>query len=185
MSELKPKLVLAKSNRGGRFKLLLLLLFTFGLGVFIGTKMKTVEITDSEAFKGKNAKIGNIRIDVQKKEEITSGDSNLTASILAPNQVKNGKEVDNSTPLSESRIDKIYKYTVQVSAFESMKKAQRVVSELKVKGYDAYLVPTSNSLVETWNLIKVGKFETQEEAQTAANILQEKEMLEAIIEELK
>src|SRR3990172_6778725 len=163
MSELKPKLVLAKSNRGGRFKLLLLLLFTFGLGVFIGTKIKTVDITDSEAFKGKNAKIGNFRIDVQKKE----------------------KEVDNSTLLSESRIDKIYKYTVQVSAFESMKKAQRVVSELKVKGYDAYLVPTSNSLGETWNLIKVCKFETQEEAQTAANILQEKEMLEAIIEELK
>jgi len=68
------------------------------------------------------------------------GKSNLTLSILAPNPVKNGKEIEKSTPLSGSLTDKIYKYTIQVTAFEGMEKAQRVVNELKEKDYDAYSV---------------------------------------------
>src|SRR5574341_1481464 len=185
MNELKPKLVLAKSKRGGRFKLILLLVFAFGIGVFIGTKIKTVDRMESEAFKSKNAKIDNTGVDVPKKEDTVSGDADLTTSTLAPNKVKNGKEIEESTPLSDSLTDKIYKYTIQVAAFVEMGKAQRVVNKLKEKGYDAYIVSVSNSKGETWNLIKVGKFETRQEAQTVAKLLQQKEASEAVIEELK
>ncbi|MGH7801452.1 MAG: SPOR domain-containing protein [Thermodesulfobacteriota bacterium] len=185
MSELKPKLVLAKSKRGGGFKLILLLLFTFGIGVFVGTKIGTVNIVERDAFTSKEAKVSNSGIDTKGKGESDLGKSNLPVSTLAPNPVKNGKEIEESTPLSESLTDKIYEYTIQVAAFEGMEKAQRVVNELKEKDYDAYIVSVSNSRGEAWNLIKVGKFETREEAQTAANLLQQKEASEAVIEELK
>ncbi len=99
--------------------------------------------------------------------------------------MKNGKEIEESTPLSERSTHKTYKYTIQVAAFEGMEKAQGIVNELNEKGYDAYIAPISNSRGETWNLIKIGRFNTLQEAQEAANILHQKEMMEAVIEELK
>ena len=47
------------------------------------------------------------------------------------------------------------------------------------------IVSVSNSRGEAWNLIKVGKFETREQAQTAANLLQQKQASETVIDELK
>ncbi len=159
---------------------------SFGIGVFIGTRIGTVNIVERDAFTSKEAKVSNSGIDTKGKGESDLGKSNSTASTFAPNPVKNGKEIEESTPLSESLTDKIYKYTIQVAAFEGMEKAQRVVSELKEKDYDAYIVSVSNSRGEAWNLIKVGKFETREQAQTAANnLLQQKQASEAVIEELK
>ena len=95
---------------------------------------------ERDASTSKEAKVSNSGIDTKGKGESDLGKSDLAVSTFAPNPVKNGKEIEESTPLSESLTDKIYKYTIQVTAFEGMEKAQRVVNELKEKDYDAYSV---------------------------------------------
>ncbi|HLE25648.1 MAG TPA: hypothetical protein VI935_08365 [Thermodesulfobacteriota bacterium] len=67
MGELIPKLVLAKPKRGGRFKLILILLVTFGIGVFVGTAIDTVNILERDASTSKEAKVSNPGIDTKEK----------------------------------------------------------------------------------------------------------------------
>ncbi len=74
-------------------------------------------------------------------------------------------------------------YTLQISAFKKLERAQRVVDELRGKGYDAYIVPTLNSREENWNLIRIGKFKTKEEARNFVVLLREREGIAAIIKE--
>jgi cell division septation protein DedD len=74
-------------------------------------------------------------------------------------------------------------YTVQIAAFKKIERAQKVVDELKEKGYDAYIAPIYNSREENWNLIRIGKFKTNEEAGNFAALLREKEGMVALVKE--
>jgi cell division septation protein DedD len=74
-------------------------------------------------------------------------------------------------------------YTLQVAAFKKMDRAQKVVDELKGKGYDAYIVPADNSREENWNLVRIGKFKTKEEAGNFATVFKETEGMAAILKE--
>jgi len=56
------------------------------------------------------------------------------------------------------------KYTLQVAAFETDKKAQDVVTDLLKKGYDAYSTISVNSRGNKWHLIRIGVFNTYDEA---------------------
>ena len=75
-------------------------------------------------------------------------------------------------------------YRLQVAAFGSIDQANEVVNSLKLRGYDAYIVTTSNSRGEVWNLIKVGKFNTAQEAWNYSAIYQSKEGGEVFVESL-
>jgi len=75
-------------------------------------------------------------------------------------------------------------YRLQVAAFGNLDQANEVVSELRLKGYDAYIVTSSNSRGEVWNLIKVGKFNTAQEAWNFSAIFQSKEGGEVFVESL-
>jgi len=80
---------------------------------------------------------------------------------------------------------KKHKYTLQVAAFKDseMERAQAFVNKLKDKGYDAYIIPVYNSRGEAWNLVRVGKFKTKEEATDLAVLLHEKEGIETFVDE--
>ena len=55
-------------------------------------------------------------------------------------------------------------YTLQVAAFSTPEEAQTLVDEYRTKGYNAYIVPVENSRGEKWNLVKIGKFKTIDQA---------------------
>lgn len=84
---------------------------------------------------------------------------------------------------AESLIDEDT-YRLQVAAFGNIDHANEVTNELRLKGYDAYIVTTSNSRGEVWNLIKVGKFNTAQGAWNFSTIFQSKEGGEVFVESL-
>jgi cell division septation protein DedD len=76
-------------------------------------------------------------------------------------------------------------YTLQIAAFKTMERAEMGANELKRKGYDVYTIPTINSKGESWNLLRMGKFNTEEEAKNFAATLQQKEGIEVIVKEIE
>ncbi|MEK6223481.1 MAG: SPOR domain-containing protein [Thermodesulfobacteriales bacterium] len=75
-------------------------------------------------------------------------------------------------------------YRLQVAAFGNLDDANELVSELELKGYDAYIVTTPNSRGEVWNLIKIGNFQTAREAWNFSTMYQNKEGGEVFVESL-
>lgn len=72
------------------------------------------------------------------------------------------------------------KYTVQVGAYPSPKEADKVVSSLKARGYEAsYAEATVNG--KTWYRVQVGTFITLQEAQNQKKELVEKNHLSSAI----
>ena len=76
-------------------------------------------------------------------------------------------------------------YTLQIAAFKTMERAEMGANELKRKGYDVYTISTINSKGERWNLLRMGKFKTEEEAKNFAATLQQKEGIEVIVKEIE
>ncbi|MGE5443193.1 MAG: SPOR domain-containing protein [Ignavibacteriales bacterium] len=190
MDELRPKLILTKPGRRGvsRFTFFLILLITFALGVFVGTKIKNINI---QVVEKKEASVSNSETRVQGDEKKSyHKEDRLSVATATIEPIKSGEESKKHLkpqelkPLGEFEIYEADKYTIQVAAFEEMGRAQRVANELKEKGYDAYIVSTYNSKGKAWDLIKVGKFKTKEEAQDFASLFQRKESMGAIVEEL-
>ncbi len=189
MDELKPKLILTKPGRRGvsGSTFFLILIITFALGVFVGTKIKNINIQIVEK---KVASISNSETHVQGDEKKSYHEEDRPSVATANVEpIKSGEESKRDLkpqelkPLSESEIYGASGYTIQVAAFKEMERAQKVANELKEKGYDAYVVSTYNSKGEAWDLKKVGKFKTREEAQDFASLFQRKEGMEAIVEE--
>ena len=75
-------------------------------------------------------------------------------------------------------------YTLQIAAFATPQEAEKVVSEYKGKGYDAYTVTITNSRGEEWNLVKIGRFPTIEKAWDESAIFERREGQEAYVETL-
>ena len=63
-------------------------------------------------------------------------------------------------------------FTVQVGAFSSQKNASRLASDLKEKGFDAY-IDAPNAADNSLYRVRVGKFKTKSEAEEAAKSLSE------------
>jgi len=76
-------------------------------------------------------------------------------------------------------------YRLQVAAFGNLDDANEAVKELQLKGYNAYILTTANSRGEVWNLIKVGKFETAQEAWNFSTLYQSKEGGDVFVESLQ
>lgn len=87
-------------------------------------------------------------------------------------------------PVKSTQTLKSVSYTVQVSAFRLVGFAQNHVDELVKDGYDAYLVSSTNSSGDKWHLVKIGKFDSYEEANDFAVIFQQTESLSAQVEEI-
>jgi cell division septation protein DedD len=75
-------------------------------------------------------------------------------------------------------------YRLQVAAFGNMDDASEFVDALKLKGYEAYIVTTSNSRGEVWNFIKIGNVKTAKEAWNLSKIYQSNEGGEVFVESL-
>lgn len=136
-----------------------------------------------------------LSVNVNNKEALS--DSGLTSidPALISGEAKTGEEAPpgntmNTTPenvsTGEIKPDKTIKkgYTLQVGAFEDKTRADNAVSEYRSKGFSAYTVQVTNSKGESWNLVKVGKYSSIEQAWSQAALFKRSLGKEAFVESL-
>jgi hypothetical protein len=73
------------------------------------------------------------------------------------------------------------KYALQVAAFNNSVEAQEMVNRLKKKGYDAYQVTGNAAAKGTLHLVRIGHFESLQEARQFALTFEKKENVKPII----
>jgi cell division septation protein DedD len=73
------------------------------------------------------------------------------------------------------------KYALQLGSYKSRSQAEEMQSELKKKGYQAYILEASIPEKGTWYRVKVGDYEDLEEVRQAASDLKQKEGVSVMI----
>ena len=92
-----------------------------------------------------------------------------------------GKPDDSSESTSardkylSAMINPDHKYTIQVSSFLSKKVANRTVRFYKDKGYPAFIREYSPSEITTFYRVRIGTFQSKEQAQKLGNEIKGKE----------
>jgi hypothetical protein len=76
------------------------------------------------------------------------------------------------------------KFTLQVGAYNNSQEAQELVQQLKKKGYDAYIAPGTAAAKGVLYRVRVGHFQTLQEARQFALAFEKKENLKPIISSL-
>lgn len=188
---MRDRIFISKSKRSGSgFKHFLVLLVVFALGVFVGMKVSNlnIKIVKEEAKEravNAQTEINDSQAKISDSETDNQEVANQLKPVITPT-VSSSPEPPSPTvsPSPSPEPPKVMEYTLQLAAFKGREKAQEFVNELKEKGYYAYFVPVSNSKGETWNLIRVGKFKTRDEAQDFAALFQERERMEVLVKEV-
>lgn len=78
----------------------------------------------------------------------------------------------------------VYGYTLQIAAFASPEDAQEAADDYRSKGYNAYTVQVENSRGEKWNLVKIGKYRSIEQAWNQSALFKRREGKDAYVETL-
>ncbi|NIU88889.1 MAG: hypothetical protein GWN56_17005 [Nitrosopumilaceae archaeon] len=76
-------------------------------------------------------------------------------------------------------------YTLQIAAFETERKSSEVVQELANKGYNVYSISVVNAHGDHWNLVRLGNFETLEEAREFSELLLSSEGINSIVKSIE
>ncbi len=76
------------------------------------------------------------------------------------------------------------KYTLQVAALNNAAEAQDLVDQLKRKGYESYQVTGSAAARGTLHRVRVGHFQSLQDARQFASIFEKKENMKTIISEV-
>jgi cell division septation protein DedD len=119
------------------------LLGTFALGVFVG-----VRYTQSK----KSAESTPSQLESEKQRDVIK-----EVTPPAPHKVEKVEE------LSQDNVRK--KYTIQLGSFQQKEKAHALQNQLKKQGFLAYVITEKLPERGTWYRVKMGKFDTPEEAQ--------------------
>ncbi len=73
------------------------------------------------------------------------------------------------------------RYSVQVGAFRNSKNANRYVSQLKQKGYGAYIFMKTDPKARTWHTVRIGDYTNLSEASSARSMFRKKEEKQALV----
>jgi cell division septation protein DedD len=76
------------------------------------------------------------------------------------------------------------KYTLQVAALNNAAEAQELVNQLKKKGYEVYQITGSAAARGTLHRVRVGHFQSLQDARQFASIFEKKENMKTIISEV-
>ena len=79
----------------------------------------------------------------------------------------------------------IGRFTVNVGSFRERVRAERLVNELKEKGYKAFVGEATIPQRGTWYRVSVGRFPSREKAQAFARAVKEKEGIDFFVRKLK
>jgi len=77
------------------------------------------------------------------------------------------------------------RYTVNVGSFRKSIRAERLMNELKKKGYKTFVTEATIPQKGTWYRVSLGRFPTRGEAQAFARALKKKEGIDSFVRELK
>lgn len=77
------------------------------------------------------------------------------------------------------------RFTINVASFRERKRAERLVDELKEKGYGAFVGKATIPKKGTWYRVSVGRFSTRKEAQDFARTVKEKEGMDSFVREIR
>jgi cell division protein FtsN len=98
---------------------------------------------------------------------------------------KAGRSQENAPALDSSERKEVSsspaKYAIQVGAFNNPQDAQEMVEKLKSKGYAAYPVTGSAAAKGTWHRVRIGRFQSLQEARQFALSFEKKEKIKTII----
>jgi cell division septation protein DedD len=151
-----------------------------GDGVFTGEKRIAEELTSHEpvlSVTENKADTGLTSIDPGK----ITGQSGTAENTLTEESVtKPGDATDAVTNSTEQTAKG--KYTLQVGAFVDKTDAEKAVNEYRSKGFNAYTVQVENSKGEKWNLVKIGKYGSLEEAWGQSALFKRTEGTDAYVE---
>ncbi len=103
----------------------------------------------------------------QQSPKVPNGQASGSAKDLAPEEEK-------AVPLK-------VKYTLQVAAFNNPAEAQDLVNQLKKKGYDAFQVTGNAAAKGTLHRVRIGHFQSLQEARQFALTFEKKENMKPII----
>jgi len=73
------------------------------------------------------------------------------------------------------------RYSVQVGAFRNPKNATRYVSQLKQKGYGAYIFIKTDPKARTWHTVRIGDYINFSEASSMRSLFKKKEEKPALV----
>ncbi|UCD71445.1 MAG: SPOR domain-containing protein [Syntrophobacterales bacterium] len=79
----------------------------------------------------------------------------------------------------------IGRYTINVGSFRERVKAERLMKELKEKGYKAFVAEAAIPKKGTWYRVSIGRFPSRGEATVFARALKKKEGMDSFVRELK
>ncbi len=95
------------------------------------------------------------------------------------NKIQKNKIVDALSAQGDSY------YTLQIAAFETESKSNKLLEELSNKGYKVYSISVVNSLGDRWNLVRLGNFATLNEAQEFSELLLNSEGINSNIQAIE
>ncbi len=72
-------------------------------------------------------------------------------------------------------------YSVQVGAFRNPQNANRYMSQLKKKGYGAYIFMKTDSKARAWHTVRIGDYTNLSEASSAQSMFKKKEEKPALV----
>lgn len=157
-----------KDSRALRFSLVFLVVFTmiFSVGVVVGKKFIP---PDEPVLAEKSPGL------MEKLFSFVSG-GKLPSNIgQKPALAPDGKDTSDHDKYLSAMINPDHKYTIQISSFLSRKVASRTVRFYKDKGYPAFIKEYSPSEITTFYRVRIGTFESKEQAQKYGNEIKEKE----------
>jgi len=97
-------------------------------------------------------------------------------------QPENDKaQVSSAKPPEEDRVSSKKVFSIQVGAFLSRKNAEKLIVQLKEKGYVARLYITSDASGIVWFKVLIGEYTTRQNAQDAAVAFSAKETLSSVV----
>ena len=112
-----------------------------------------------------------------------SGETKTAETSPSPKPENTAQETAKTEDIQPGKTPK-RGYTLQVGAFADKAQAEKAVSEYRSKGFSAYTVQVENSKGETWNLVKVGKYSSIEQAWSQAALFKRSLGKEAYVEAL-
>ncbi len=170
-----------KNPQALKFSMVFLIVFTmvFSVGVVVGKKFIP---SDEQALKEESPSLPEKpfsfgpteKLSEEKATEPDSSQNEIPLNETSSNETPPKKESASDQYLS-TMINQEYKYTIQVSSFLSKKVANRTVRFYKDKGYPAFIREYSPSEITTFYRVRIGTFQSKEEAREYGDEIQAKE----------
>ena len=125
--------------------------------LYLETSKEDIEVISSPSFEEVNNTFSTPSKLEDKKEELAKGENE---SLEKETQVVSSKL---STESPSEALKK--RFSLQICSFRNRLKAEKIVEELKREGYPGYVVSKDLGEKGVWFRVRIGEFETKEEAE--------------------